>query len=151
MNINEEKISPSRIAYIRQTGPYGMENIRAMEHLKRWAKANDLMNNKTVIFGIAHDDPQLTPPANCRYDACILLPEGYLIKNTEVQQGDIEGGRYAVCSVQHTAEAIKQAWAEIFLGLSANNYLPDPTRPILERYSAVLLEQHLCEICVPIY
>lgn len=150
MIINVENISPSRIAYIRQTGPYGLQNIQAMEHLKHWAKANDLMNNNTVILGIAHDDPQITPPENCRYDVCILPPEGYLMENADVQQGDIAGGKYAICTVKHTAEAIKQAWAEIFQKLSADNYLPDPTRPIMERYAAALIEQHLCEICVPI-
>lgn len=150
MIINVENISPSRMAYIRQTGPYGLGNIPAIEHLKSWAKANDLMNNKTVILGIAHDDPQITPSENCRYDVCILLPEGYLIENADVQQGAIAGGKYAVYIVKHTSEAIKQAWAEIFQKLSADNYLPDPTRPILERYAAPLIEQHLCEICVPI-
>lgn len=108
------------------------------------------MNNNSVTFGIAHDDPQTTPPESCRYDVCILLPDRYPVANADVQQGDIAEGKYAVCTVKHTAEDIKQAWAEIFQQLSAEDYLLDPTRPILERYAAALVEQHLCEICVPI-
>lgn len=150
MIINVEYISPCHMAYIRQTGPYGPGNIQAMEHLKHWAKVNDLMNNHSVILGIAHDDPQITPPENCRYDVCILIPDGYLAVNTDIQQGDIAGGKYAVCPVNHTTEGVEQAWAEIFQQLSANDYQLDPTRPILERYAVALVKQHLCEICVPV-
>jgi DNA gyrase inhibitor len=108
------------------------------------------MNSKTVIFGIAHDNPQTTPPENCRYDACILLANEHFPANDNVQQGKIAGGKYAVFTVKHNAEAVEQAWAEIFPVLSESGYLSDNTRPILECYSAVLVEQHLCEICVPI-
>jgi DNA gyrase inhibitor GyrI len=150
MNMNIETISSCSIAYIRQIGAYGVENIHTMEQLKHWAKANNLMNSKTVIFGIAHDNPQTTPPENCRYDACILLNDEHFPTDGNVQHGEINGGKYAVFTVKHTAEAVEQAWVEIFPVLSESGYLPDTTRPILERYAAEQVEKHLCEICVPI-
>ncbi|MHB8061451.1 MAG: AraC family transcriptional regulator [Ruminiclostridium sp.] len=150
MNMNIETIPSCSIAYIRQIGAYGEENIRTMEKLKHWAKANNLMNSKTVIFGIAHDNPQTTPSENCRYDACILLADENFAADGNVQHGEIVGGKYAVFTVKHTAEAVKQAWVEIFPVLSESGYLPDTTRPILERYATEQVEQHLCEICVPI-
>ena len=150
MNMNIETIPSCSIAYIRQIGAYGEENIRTMEQLKHWAKANNLMNSKAVILGIAHDNPQTIPPENCRYDACILLADEQFPAGDNVQHGKIAGGKYAVFTVRHTAEAVEQAWAEIFSVLSESGCLPDITRPILERYAVEQVEQHLCEICVPI-
>ncbi|PYG89357.1 DNA gyrase inhibitor GyrI [Ruminiclostridium sufflavum DSM 19573] len=150
MNMNIEIIPSCSIAYIRQIGAYGAGNIRTMEQLKHWARANNLMNNKTVIFGIAHDNPQTTPPENCRYDACILLADRHFPADSNVQHCDIAGGKYAVFTVKHTAEAVEQAWVEIFPVLAESCCLLDTTRPILERYAAEKVEKHLCEICVPI-
>ncbi|WP_419822310.1 AraC family transcriptional regulator [Anoxybacterium hadale] len=160
-NMKIETIYPCPIAYIRKTGAYGKGNIRAMEQLKQWARDGGLMNKKTVIFGIPQDNPQTTARENCRYDACIALPEEYplvtgaiydkqLPAGGNVQYGELSGGTYAVFTVSHTAEAVAQAWIDIFSLLSANGYLPDATRPILERYQAELVAQHLCEICVPV-
>lgn len=150
MNMSIETISPCSIAYIRQIGAYGENNIQTMEQLKRWAKANNLMNSKTVIFGIAHDDPQTTPPENCRYDVCLLLADESFRAGSNIRYGEITGGKYAVFTLKHTAVAVKQAWMEIFPALSERSCMIDPARPILERYAAEKIEQHICEICVPI-
>ena len=150
MNMNIEIFPSYSIAYIRHLGAYGEENIQTMEQLKHWAKANNLVNSKAVLFGIAHDNPQTTPPENCRYDACILLADEHFPADDYVQHGKIAGGKYAVFTLKHTAEAVEQAWVAIFPVLSESGYLPDTTRPILERYAAEQVEQHLCEICVPI-
>ncbi|EPR13417.1 AraC family transcriptional regulator [Ruminiclostridium papyrosolvens] len=150
MNMNIETIPAGSIAYIRQIGAYGAENIRTMEQLKRWAETSNLMNNKTVIFGIAHDNPKTTPPENCRYDACILLADKRFPTDGNIKHGEISGGKHAVFTVKHTAKAVEQAWGNIFPALFESGFLYDATRPILERYTAKKVEQHLCEICVPI-
>ncbi len=150
MNMSIETIPPCSIAYIRQIGAYGENNIQTMEQLKSWAKANNLMDSKTVIFGIAHDDPQTTPPENCRYDVCILLADERFREGGSIQYGKIAGGKYAVFAVKHTAEAVAQAWMEIFPALSKRSCMIDTTKPILERYAAEKVEKHFCEICVPI-
>ncbi|MDF3000518.1 MAG: gyrase inhibitor [Bacillota bacterium] len=193
-NMKIETIHPCPIAYVRQTGAYGKDNIRAMEQLKQWARNNGLMNGKTVIFGIPQDNPQITAPEYCRYDACIALVEEPLgakeaeyskhvpaddttsakqipaggttpskqipsgdtmhsqqaSEDSKVQYGELPGGTYAVFTVSHTAEAVAQAWIEIFALISASGSIPDLSRPILERYHAGLVAEHLCEICVPI-
>ncbi len=151
MNMKIENLPSCSVAYIRKVGVYGADNIRTMEQLKHWAEANNLMNNKTVIFGIAHDNPQTTPPENCRYDACILLANKHFEVDGNVQYGEIGGGKYAVFSVQHTAKAVEQAWEDIFPLLFEGGYLYDATRAIIERYAAEMVDRHLCEICVPIY
>lgn len=149
MDMTIEIIPTCTVAYIRQTGAYGAQNIKAMERLKHWAKTNGLMNNNTEIFGIAQDDPTATPPKDCRYDACIRIANDCVLDG-DMQRDRITGGKYAVFTVAHTAEAVAQAWTDIFPALSAKGYLPDATRPILERYSAEQIAQKCCEICVPL-
>lgn len=162
MTLKIEQIAPCSMAYIRHTGPYGPGNTETMERLKHWAKSRDLMNSHSVILGIALDNPQMIPPEACRYDACILLPDGYpggssvgssvgdSSTEKEVHIGSITGGKYGVFTIDHTAEAVKRAWEEVFPQLFAESHIPDSSRPILERYKAELIERHLCEICIPI-
>lgn len=154
MILKIEQITPCSMAYIRHTGPYGPGNIVIMERLKHWAKSRDLMNSHSVILGIAQDNPQIIPPEMCRYDACILLPDGYSggdsAMEEDVHVGGLTGGKYGVFTIDHTAEAVKQAWEEVFRQLFAERYIPDSSRPILERYKAELIERHLCEFCIPV-
>lgn len=150
MKMNKEIIPSCSIAYIRQIGAYGERNIQTMEQLKHWARTNSMLDNDAVILGIAQDDPQTTPPENCRYDACILLADEHFPASDNVQHGKIVGGKYAVFTVEHTAEAVERVWTEIFPALAKAGYILDTTRPIMERYAVEMVEQHLCNICVPI-
>lgn len=150
MNIKIETISPSSIAYIRRCGAYGVKNIQTMEKLKSWAATNNLMDENSVILGIAHDNAQSTEPENCRYDACIILVDKAIEDNDNIQIGSIVGGKYAVFTIEHTALALEMAWVEIFPALFKAGYAVDHERPIMERYVANLVANHHCEICVPI-
>lgn len=145
-----EIIPSCQIAYIRRTGIYGTENKKIMEQLKEWAKDNNLVNNSAVILGIIHDNPQITPTESCRYDAGIILSDSGFTGDSSVQHGEISGGRHAVFIIEHTAKAMEQAWAEIVPALSESGLIFDCSRPVIERYAVRQVEQHLCEICVPI-
>jgi DNA gyrase inhibitor GyrI len=151
MKITEENIPSSRIAYMRRVGPYGADNMQMMEKLKQWARANSLLNDESIIFGIAQDNPATTKPENCRYDTCIVITNEYILKDSSVCLGKISGGKYAVFLISHTVDAVREAWAELFPQLSEQHYQLDETRPILERYAASMIKNHFCEICVPIF
>lgn len=151
MEMYIENIPSFPIAYIRRAGIYGPENIKIMEQLKHWAKHNNLMDDKAVILGITHDNPQITPSENCRYDAGIILYDSSFTCDSSVQFGKTSGGKHAVFIIEHTATAMEQAWAKIFPVLSESCLFLDYSRPILERYATRQIEQHLCEICVPIF
>lgn len=150
MNIKIEKMPTYRIAFIRNIGPYGISNVQTMEKLKKWAKVNHLFNDKSIIFGIAQDNPETTKPENCRYDACIVISNCYLITDRYVREGNIVGGNYAIFKINHTTEAVQKAWIDIFPELSRQGYQFDKTRPIMERYIVQMVNNHHCEICVPI-
>lgn len=150
MDISIEKIPAYRIAYLRQTGPYGTSNVKTMEALKKWASSNHLFNDESIILGIAQDNPETTQPENCRYDTCIVLSEDYPVTDGCVKEGNIAGGKYAVFKIEHTAEAVQRAWIDIFPELFKQGYSLDGTRTILERYKAKMVNIHQCEICVPV-
>jgi len=153
MNATIEKLPDYRIAYMRQIGPYGPGNVQLMQRLKKWAVTRDLLTESSIILGIAHDDPEVTPAENCRYDTCLVLSEDYALESS-VNETRLPGGIYARFPVEHTAEAIGRAWEEIFsLWLPDSGYQIDD-RPVFERYLGasvdLRIEPAACEICVPV-
>jgi DNA gyrase inhibitor GyrI len=119
-----------------------------MEKLKEWARSNRLFDKNAVIYGIAQDNAEITKPENCRYDACIVIPQNFVIDN-QVNECEFSGGKYAVFKVIHTSEEIQKAYMEIFPTLSKEG-LKFANKPIIERYTVEMVENHQCEICVPI-
>lgn len=150
MNSAIEIMPTCKIVYMRKVGPYGLENVQIIQQLKKWAQSNNLFNNHAIILGIAQDNPNLTKVEDCRYDACLVVPNDYRIVRDDMRQGYITGGKYAVFKVNHTDEAVAKAWADIFPELSKQGYKLDDKRPIIERYKARMVKKHFCEICVPV-
>ena len=149
MKVRIGKIPSCRIAYMRQVGPYGASNFHLMEKFKCWAKSMNL-NNRSIILGIAQDNPKFVKPEKCRYDVCLVIPDDYHINYDGVSLGSIIGGRYAVFVISHTAETVQKAWADIFVELEKQGFRMDETRPSLERYTDELVSNHYCEICIPV-
>ncbi|MGE5418006.1 MAG: AraC family transcriptional regulator [Acidobacteriota bacterium] len=150
MDMKIETIPTYKVAYIRQVGPYGTGNMRTMEKIKNWAKSNNLLHDKSIILGIAHDNPETTKPEDCRYDTCIVVSDDYCVNDGYFSQGNIVGGCYAVFKISHTAETVQKAWLEIFPELLKQGYQFDETRPVYERYIVEMVNNHYCELCVPI-
>jgi DNA gyrase inhibitor GyrI len=137
-----------RLAFMRSVGQYGRNNKDTMENIKKWAMKRQLFDKNAIIFGIAQDNPEITPPEKCRYDACIIIPVDFVIDN-DVEECEFEGGKYAVFKIAHTAEEIQKAYMEIF-ELITKGELKMADKPIVERYSMELIENNFCEICAPV-
>lgn len=150
MKTNVEIIPYYEIAYIRNTGPYGVDNVLTMQKLKAWASENSLLNHDSIILGIAQDDPSVTKAEDCRYDTCIVVADEFMVSEEYVRRGAIVGGEYVIFEIEHTAEALQKAWLDIFPELSRNGFSMDYSRPILERYATKMIANHKCEICIPI-
>ncbi len=77
MNVVVTMMEERRVAYARQIGPYGKELGAAWERILGWAGGRGLLQRPGVeIVGVSWDNPELTPPERCRYDACVAVPEG---------------------------------------------------------------------------
>lgn len=108
----------TRVAFVRHIGPYE-ECHGAWDRLCRWAGPAGLFGPKTVLFGLSHDDPEVTDGEKIRYDACIVIddsvtpPEGI-----DVQV--VPGGRYATMLHRGSFDKLSITYAAFFA-----KWLPD--------------------------
>jgi len=147
MNYVIEEFGIKRIAYMRRVGPYGPENYQIMQKLKQWATKKDIFSGCT-IYGIAQDGPNI-PPEKCRYDVCLVIDDEKVL-DSEVIDGYLPIGKYAVFTIIHTAEAVQYFWQEVTKIVKENNLHCDLSKPILERYQESLVRDGKCEFCIPL-
>jgi AraC family transcriptional regulator len=129
----------TRVAYMRHVGRYGSPRITDMwRRFASWCATRGLTSQPRRMFGIAQDNPNITPATHTRYDACIEVDDGFQPTGggggggVGVQM--IRGGTYACTPFFGNAGQIQAAWVE-FLGKS----LPDAgyqhdVAPALEIY-----------------
>ena len=96
----------------------------------------------SVLYAIAGDNPQTTQPEDCRYDVCLVLPQGLLPPDRDMTLGRIAGGRYAVAVLPHTLEGVAKGWDQLFPALSQLGVQPAPSPPILVGYAAPHMQTH---------
>jgi AraC family transcriptional regulator len=117
LGIETRRIGPLRVAAMRQVGPYG-EIGALFEKLMAWAGRNRLLDQTPRVLGLCYDDPDMTPPERCRYDACITLDSGRPVPSADaVREILIQGGEYAVavhrgphCDLPHTYAMVCGQW-----------------------------------------
>jgi AraC family transcriptional regulator len=93
LNVRFEQLSELRVAFVRHVGSYE-ETDNAVERLFRWAGPRGLLNDSVTFFGIAYDDPNITPEEKLRYDAALVVPE------TVTPTGDIAFRSYRAEGMQ---------------------------------------------------
>ena len=143
--------SKSPALYMRRVGSYGPENHVLMETFKQWLKAHELFTSECVIIAAVLDNPSCIAPEDCRYDICFLCSECVAKEfSTEIAYQQLNGGRYAVFQIEHTVDAMQKAWSECYSYLLSRDYKPDLQRPVFERYQKQMVDNHLCELCVPL-
>lgn len=141
-----KELNDKSVYYMRRTGEYGIENYLLMEQMKQWcAKHMSTMDN-AVLYGIAQDNPSVTPSAECRYDVC-LEADNQVTGDANLPTQTISGGKYAIYEIPHTSEAVYAVYNEI---LRQPDIVLDFSRPIIERYDKQKINIGLCEILVPV-
>jgi AraC family transcriptional regulator len=142
-----------RVAYLRHTGPYGPAIGRFwMETVAPWMGTNNLLGRDR--FGIALDDPSVTKPALCRYDACVPSLDGEVLSGNP-QYKVIPGGRYAALAFEGTGPQIGAAWDSLLRDWLPESGLQLDSRPFFEHYPAngrydPKTGAFSCDICVPV-
>jgi AraC family transcriptional regulator len=95
LNVHVVSFPTTRVAFVRHVGPYGEVGL-TWNKLFAWAGPKGLVGRNTRILGIAHDDPEVTPSDNVRYDACIVVDDRF---QPEREFGIQEiGGEYAAAT-----------------------------------------------------
>jgi AraC family transcriptional regulator len=143
------------VACMRSVGPYGPTQIPALwDKLLDWAQPRGFVTPARVTLGISYDNPDVTPPEKCRYDACIVVPLDFS-PEPNVNVKTIPGGKYAVAEYVGTAADIRAAWKQLLsMWLPSSGYQMD-NRDCFELYrgnSYVDKDKDIfkCDICVPV-
>lgn len=133
MNVSVKDMPPVRVAYMRVTGRYGQMEQAAWERLGRWAGPRGLYRPDSLALGVCHDNPDVTDPDQCRYDACLSLPEDYE-PDGEINTAVLPGGRYGVLRVEDgTTADFAPAWQAIFAEWLPSSGFQCDDRPSFER------------------
>ena len=153
MHVDIVQLPPVRVAYLRYIGPYG-ESLGTFwrETFFPWAAAHDL--TAQTVYGVGHDNPDVTPPEKCRYDACSEVPDDFVASGAAGMM-TLPGGKYALAGFRGTGATIGDAWVEMFRGwLPGSGYQCD-ARPCFERYPVgarydPATGEFDCELCIPV-
>jgi AraC family transcriptional regulator len=144
---------PVHVAYLRHTGPYGAGIGRFwMESVAPWMSTNNLIGRER--FGIALDDPTVTAPAKCRYDACVQSDAKEMLSGDPGRKM-IPGGKYAALAFEGTSDGIGAAWEALLRDWLPKSGLQLDSRPFFEHYPTdgrynPKTGSFTCNICVPV-
>jgi AraC family transcriptional regulator len=105
-------------------------------------------------YGISHDDPTITAPQQCRYDAgCEVSPASILVGGA--QRATIPGGRYAALSFKGTVADIQEAWIALLRDWLPSSGLQLDGRAMFEYYPEESSYDPTtgvfdCKLCIPV-
>ena len=154
VKVEVRQLPPVRVASLRHVGPYGTPGIaRTWERFAAWCAQQGLMAPRRTMYGIAHDNADLTPPSHCRYDACIEIDDSFgPVGEIGVQR--LRGGPHACTDFHGTSAEIHAAWVGLCDWLPDSGYQADDAPPV-EVYGkdfAVDAETGAfgCTLCMPV-
>ena len=153
MNVKIVDRKPVHVAYLRYTGPVGPGiGIFWMQTVAPWMETNNLMGRER--YGISLDDPSVTNPAQCRYDACVASADGEVLTGNP-QRKVIPGGKYAALPFKGTGAQIGAAWDALLRDWLPKSGMQLDSRPFFEFYPPdgeydPKTGTFSCDICVPV-
>lgn len=111
LTVKVVELPEQRVAFVRHIGPY-QDCGKAWEALCMWAGMRGYLQPGIDFIGLCHDDPEVTPPENIRYDACISIdceikPEGKI--GTQL----IAGGLHAVTTHYGSYNTLNETYASL--------------------------------------
>lgn len=142
-----------KVAYLRHVGPYGEPLSRFWQGVAYpWMAANDLLGR--TRYGVSHDDPAVTAPESCRYDAAVEV-SGPLAAPGNAVTVTLPGGKYAVTQFRGTAGQIGAVWNQFLRDWMPSSGFQLDSRPFLEHYSKDSTFDSktgvfTCELAVPV-
>lgn len=154
MNVAIINREPATIAYLRHIGPYGESIAKFWQEVYvPWAVTSGLGPDH-ARYGISYDDPDITPPEQCRYDACAEVAPDF-VATGDALKATVPGGKYAVLRFKGTVEEVGEAWTAILRDWLPTSGLQLDDRPCFEYYPKGAdcdseTGAFQCEICIPV-
>jgi AraC family transcriptional regulator len=153
MNVKLIDRKPTTVAYLRHVGPYGPDLARFwQETVAPWMETNRLLDRPR--YGISLDDPGITAPEKCRYDAAVEVGPDFVGAGQHLKTS-IPGGRYAAARVRGTAADVGDAWMALLRDWLPSSGMQLDARPLFEYYPTdATMDPETgvfeCDICIPV-
>jgi AraC family transcriptional regulator len=144
--------APVKIAYMRYIGPYGPAVAEFWQQsFAPWMIAHGLMG--AARYGIGHDDPAITAPEKCRYDACVEVPAGFTVSGA--LSTTLPAGKYACTRYYGNGADIGAVWQSLLRDWLPASGMQLDSRPFLEYYPVGApydpqTGSFDCDLCVPL-
>ena len=123
---------PIKVTYLRHVGPYGQPLSEFWQlTVYPWMAANDQLGQPR--YGISLDDPTITAPDKCRYDAAVEV-RGKIVVLGDSQTTTIPGGQYAVTAFRGTVDQIGGIWEAMLRSWLPSSGMQLDARPFFEYY-----------------
>jgi len=107
-----KEIDDIPIAYIRHQGAYDKVG-ETWKKLIKWGYKNWKLGWKINMYGISHDDPEITDEQHIRYDACIGIKKSFTPKG-EIGYKVISKGTYAIFTHQGPYDQLSEIYDYIY-------------------------------------
>lgn len=131
MNVTVIDLPARDIAYVQKRGDI-LDARPAWDALLAWASAKGLSGPGSDFIGMA-DDPTLVPAEDCRFYACVTLPEDFAKEPGPVEFDRLEGGPHAVYEFYDRPDRIIFGYGIVIKDwLPQSGYEQDPGRPCFE-------------------
>lgn len=151
MNVKLIDLPATRVAYLRHIGPYGPSLGRFWREFHPQRVAHGIAGN---MFGVGLDDPDITPPEKCRYDACVEVAADTEVK-APFSVTTLPGGRYAALEYVGDSARIGEAWAALMSRWLPTSGMQCDARPCFEWYRPSddgneKTGEFSCVLCIPV-
>ena len=130
-----ENISPFKVAYIRNVGPYQGDDTlfdKLYVQLSQWAVPRGYINDDTFTLNIYHDNPEITDNQKLRVMVAIPV-EDTVYPSGSVGVTKISGGKYGVCRFFLKENEFMEAWDWMFSVWLNNSGYERDNREAFER------------------
>ena len=150
-------LRPRQVGFVRAVGPYSASSAKAWDEMFAWMTRNNLDGRIDRGYGLAVDDPQTVAAAQCRYEACIELPDSFVSRrNDSLALQTLPGGAFA--RVRHVGpyHNVRTSIAKVCDDWLVNQpcLRADRRRPLLTIFlddpKRQLAEKLRCDVCVPV-
>lgn len=132
MQVEYKDMPALRVAAVRHRGPYH-QIAEAFARLGEVAAAAGLQDAPGTMLAVYHDDPTVTPVAELRSEAGLVLGEGTALPPGLVELS-LPAGRYAVAAHVGSYRFLGEAWARLRQQVTAAGQRPAEAAPSYEIY-----------------
>lgn len=147
-NLELELFQPIHVAFIRHVGPYdsvlpeGASFGSAWDELFEWAETNGMDHRESLLVGIAHDDPNITPAEKIRFDVCMQVPQDFQPRGSIGFQ-TIQPGWYAHAKHTGPVEQIGETYQRLAAVLFQSPRYRMRLSPPVEIYSHTRVNEQI--------